>query len=94
MLTLTHQEAELLRRSLLSFQQLSPQHAPDVRLLLQKLQRALTDDDYNQCAICLTPFSQARAGRDALYCSKSCKQKAYRQRVNQRKRHFGPSQND
>lgn len=89
-LTLSSQEADLLHHSLLAFQQLSPEQAADAHSLLQKIQHSLLDIDHNQCPICHTSFSQNMAGRDALYCSKACKQKAYRQRVNDRKRHFGP----
>ena len=38
------------------------------------------------CPICNQPFTQLKAGRVAVYCSSACKQKAYRQRIYDRKR--------
>lgn len=39
-----------------------------------------------QCPVCQEWFAQGMLGRSAQYCSPACKQKAYRQRTNARKR--------
>ena len=89
-LKLSHQEADLLYHCLTRLQQLSPDDDP--RGLIDRLQQAQLDAPLaHNCLICNTAFYQDAAGRQARYCSNTCKQKAYRQRVNARKRHFGPN---
>ncbi len=89
-LKLTHQDADCLHRSLTRLQLLSPDD--DARYLIDRLQQAQREAPLaHNCLSCNTAFYQDAAGRHARYCSNTCKQKAYRQRVNDRKRQFGPN---
>lgn len=90
-LPLTRQNAERLLHSLTRLEQLSPDHVDDARLLIHLLQQAqINFTQEHHCPICATSFPQHHVGRTGCYCSNACKQKAYRQRCNQRKRQFGP----
>lgn len=90
-LTLTQQDTERLHYYLTRLQQLSPDDTDDVLCLLHKLQQAQIDATIKRhCLTCTTPFAQDVVGRKGRYCSKACKQKAYRQRINDRKRQSGP----
>ena len=90
-LKLTHTNAGTLLDCLNRLQQLSLDDADDAQFLSELLQQALIDaTQVQQCPICNVSFAQDKVGRTGCYCSNACKQKAYRQRVNQRKRQFGP----
>jgi hypothetical protein len=59
--------------------------------LLANLSRACDQAvRFIQCPVCRTCFPQGTVGRSAQYCTSACKQKAYRQRKNARKKQFGP----
>ena len=90
-LKLTHKNAGRLLDCLTRLPQLSPDDAGDAQFFSQLLQQALLDATQVQpCPICNVPFSQDKVGRTGCYCSSACKQKAYRLRVNERKRQYGP----
>lgn len=90
-LKLTHKNASRLLDCLTRLQQLSPNDADEAQFLSDLLQQALLDATQVQhCPICNAPFAQDKVGRTGCYCSSACKQKAYRLRVNQRKRQYGP----
>ena len=59
----------------------------DLERLLAKL-TAAADQAVRlvQCPVCQEWFAQGMLGRSAQYCGLACKQKAYRQRRNARKR--------
>ena len=91
-LKLTHQQAEQLYHCLALIPQLCPEQADGALALLHHLQQAQREAPLEQhCPVCQSTFSQDGAGRSALYCSNACKQKAFRQRYNASKRHFGPA---
>jgi hypothetical protein len=60
---------------------------PELQNLLVKLNEA-TDQAtrLTRCPVCQAWFAQGTLGRSAQYCGPACKQKAYRQRINARKR--------
>lgn len=89
-LPLTHQNAQRLQHCLTRLQKLFPHDADDVQLLTELLQQAQRHDIQQQCPICDHSFAQNKPGRNGIYCSNACKQKAYRQRANARKRQYGP----
>lgn len=91
-LQFTHQDTEHLQLCLNRLQTLSPDDAADARYLLGKLHQAQLDAIPDcHCPICNTAFSQHAIGRTGRYCSNACTQKAYRQRILERKRQFGPT---
>ena len=59
----------------------------DLQAVLTKLNEA-TEQAVRlvQCPVCHEWFAQGTLGRSAAYCGPACKQKAYRQRRNARKR--------
>lgn len=59
----------------------------DLQSVLTKLNDAAERAVHRiQCPVCREWFSQGALGRSAQYCAPACKQKAYRQRHNARKR--------
>lgn len=67
---------------------LADQANADHNLLLAKLDDAQHQATMQRtCPVCETIFTQLKAGRSAQYCSAACKQKAYRQRCDQARRH-------
>ncbi|MBV7335883.1 hypothetical protein KFU94_48110 [Chloroflexi bacterium TSY] len=90
-LPLTQQNAQRLEHCLARLLQLSPDDADDLQLLAELLQQAQHHAvQQQQCPICKDSFAQNKPGRNGIYCSNACKQKAYRQRVNARKRQYRP----
>jgi hypothetical protein len=43
-----------------------------------------------QCPVCQEWFAKGARGRNAQYCGAACRQKAYRQRINARRRQIPP----
>ena len=90
-LTLTHPELELLQHALTPLaQDPLPTSQPAVALLAKLRQAQQQATHHLLCPVCKTTFTQDTTGRHGLYCSPACKQKAYRQRCNERKKQFGP----
>lgn len=90
-LTLTHPELELLHQALAPLAREPLPTAQPAAALLTKLRQAQqAATRHLLCPICHAPFTQDTTGRQSLYCSDACKQKAYRQRCNERKKQFGP----
>lgn len=89
-LELTLAEGQQLQRWLADIRQADTIRDDDSRLyrsVLEKLDRAASQATRSiQCPVCQRWFPESKVGRSAQYCSAACKQKAYRQRHNARKR--------
>ena len=92
-LDLTLQETERLRRCLT---EALASHAGDAdEQLLKKLLEKVVEAESRStrqscCPVCQQSFTREAVGRTGVYCSASCKQKAYRQRRDAWRRQVGP----
>jgi hypothetical protein len=68
-----------------------PDDVERLRGLLHALTSAReTATERVQCPECGEYFNRLQGGRPSIYCSHKCKQRAYRQRVRDRRKQFGP----
>ena len=86
-LELTLQEADHLRAWLVDMG-----GDPILRDILAKLeQEQAQSTELVRCPVCGHIFTRETVGRSGTYCSAACKQKAYRQRRNEWRKHPGPT---
>ena len=92
-LELTLQETECLRHCLANALAL---HQDDVgEQLLKSLLKKVVEAEARstrqcRCPVCQQLFTQEAVGRNGVYCSTACKQKAYRQRRSAWRKQVGP----
>ena len=93
-LELTIAETQQLKQWLTDTRADQPAQAggADIRqTLLTKLMAAADEATRPLCClVCRQGFTQENPGRTGQYCSAACKQKAYRQRRQAARKHFGP----